>query len=186
MERHVRVKVKGLSPIMMHRYPLEPIEALEKKPVAEQAEISAYRMPAVGDEPGELFVPGVAMQRALVNGATFSTGKGRGSLQKAVAASVLVSPEYLGLGTAVYSIDSRRVVIGATKGGVIRHRPRIESWELTFEILWDDALLSEVQLRRVVDDTGSRVGLLEFRPERKGPFGRFHVVAWEVLPIPGK
>jgi len=31
----------------------------------------------------------------------------------------------------------------------------------------------------VVDDAGVRVGLLDFRPERKGSFGRFMVVEWK-------
>jgi len=34
-------------------------------------------------------------------------------------------------------------------------------------------------LRHIVDDAGSRVGLLDFRPERKGPFGRFIVIEWK-------
>jgi hypothetical protein len=44
---------------------------------------------------------------------------------------------------------------------------------------YDDVLLKESELRRVVDDAGSRVGLLEFRPEKKGPFGRFIVTEWK-------
>ena len=34
-------------------------------------------------------------------------------------------------------------------------------------------------LKAIVDDAGDRVGLLDFRPERKGPFGRFMVTAWK-------
>lgn len=34
---------------------------------------------------------------------------------------------------------------------------------------------------RIVDDCGTRVGLLDFRPERKGPFGRFVVTKWESM-----
>lgn len=40
--------------------------------------------------------------------------------------------------------------------------------------------MAEEQVRRVVDDTGSRVGVLDFRPQRRGPFGRFQVVSWKV------
>ena len=35
------------------------------------------------------------------------------------------------------------------------------------------------ELRQVVDDAGSRCGLLDFRPEKKGPFGRFMVTSWQ-------
>jgi hypothetical protein len=50
---------------------------------------------------------------------------------------------------------------------------------VTFEIEYDTVLLKEEELRQVVDDAGSRVGLLDFRPEKKGPFGRFIVTEWK-------
>ncbi len=158
----------------MHRYPLVPIEGLDKMPPEEQAEHAAYRIP----DTRELYVPGTAIQRALVGAATFSKGKGRASLQKIVAACVFVSPEYCGLGTTEYIIDSRHVTIKATGGRIVRHRPRIPVWQATFFIDYDEILLTEEQLRRVVDDTGARVGLLEFNPAHKGPFGRFSILHW--------
>jgi hypothetical protein len=159
----------------MHAYPLVPIEALEKKSIEEQAEHAVYRDPDIG----LLYIPGIAIQRALINGATYSKGKGRATLQKPVAACVLVNPERISLGVKDYKIDARPVVIPATKGRVMRFRPRIDEWQVTFEIEFDSNLLKESELRRVVDDTGSRVGLLDFRPEKKGPFGRFMVVEWK-------
>jgi len=171
----VEVKIQGLSALLMHSFPLVPVEALEKKPPEEQAEIAAYRNP----DTRELFIPAVNIQRSLIAGATFSKGKGRGSLQKPVAACVLVSPERIGLGTTDYKIDARAVVIPATKGRVVRYRPRLDEWECSFELEYDDTLLTESQLRRVVDDTLQRVGLLDFRPEKKGPFGRAMVIAWK-------
>jgi len=173
----LEITIKGLAPgLLMHKYPLEPIEALEKKTKEEQAELAAYRIP--GKEKGELYIPGTAIQRALVGGAAYSKGKGRASLQKQVAACVMVSPEYVGLGKTTFDIDSRPVVVPATRGRVIRHRPLIPEWAATFTLEYDETLLTGDQVRRIVDDTGQRVGLLEFRPERKGPFGRFVVIKW--------
>ena len=42
---NVKVKIEGVAPLLMHRFPMEPIEAIEKKTPEEQAEISAYRIP---------------------------------------------------------------------------------------------------------------------------------------------
>lgn len=173
-ENKVTVSIRGLSPLLMHKFPLVPVEAIEKKTPEDQAEIAAYR-----DDDETLYIPGVAVQRAIVNGATFSKGKGRGSLQKVVSACVIISPARLRLGTTKYEVDAQAVVVPATKGRVVRFRPRINEWAVTFEALYDPNLLSEVQLRRIIDDTGSRVGLLDFRPEKKGPFGRFMVTVWE-------
>jgi hypothetical protein len=174
--RTVSVAIKGVSPILMHAFPMVPIEALEKKSPQEQAEIAAYRDP----ETRGLYVPAVALQRCFVNGATYSKGKGRASLQKNVAACVLIGPEErLALGQETFTVDARPIVVPATKGRVMRYRPRLDSWELAFTIDFDENLLTEAQMRRIVDDSGSRVGLLDFRPEKKGPFGRFMVTNWQ-------
>lgn len=157
---------------------MEKIEAIEKKPAKEQAEISCYR----DSVSGNLYIPGEAIQRALVAAGLFSKGKGRASLQKTVAASVLVTPEVCDLGVKNYSIDSRSAVNPPTGGRLIRHRPRLDHWECTFYIEYDDTLLTEEQLRTVVDDTGRRVGLLDFRPQKKGMFGRFMVTEWKRVP----
>lgn len=175
MER-VSVVIEGISPLLMHAYPLVSLEALEKRSPQEQAELAAYRDP----DTGELYLPGVAVQRALIAGAGFSKGKGRASLAKVAAACLMVEPERIGLGVREYAIDARPVVVPATRGRVVRYRPRLDHWRAQFDILYDPLLLTPLQVRRIVDDTGSRVGLLDFRPERKGPFGRFQVVHWQV------
>lgn len=172
--QRVHVTIEGLSALLMHRFPMEPVEALEKKSKEEQAEVAAYRTPE-----GELYVPGVAIQRALIGGATYSKGKGRSSLQKVASACLLVSPEYVGLGVKEFAIDARAVVVPATKGRVVRYRPRLDDWRCMFTLEFDDALMTAQQVRTIVNDTGARVGLLDFRPEKKGPFGRFQVVHWD-------
>jgi hypothetical protein len=173
----IKARIEGISALLMHAYPMTPIEALDKKPPEEQAELSAYRMPSNGKR-GDLFVPAIALQRALVGGAGYSKGKGRGSLAKVAAACLLVSPERLSLGTSDYLVDARPVVIPATKGRVLRYRPRLDKWAVSFDLEFDETLMKATEVRRIVDDTGSRVGLLDFRPEKRGPFGRFMVTEW--------
>lgn len=175
MIKQINVKIKGQSALLMHAFPLEPVEALDKKPKDVQAEYAAYRDP----EKKTLYIPGVNIQRAFISSATYSKGKGRTSLQKQAAACLMVGPERVDLGIKDYVIDSRPVVVPATKGRVVRHRPRLDKWEASFTLEYDDVLLTESQVRRIVDDAGSRVGLLDFRPEKKGPFGKFAVVSWE-------
>lgn len=181
MPRVTEIRIKGVSPLLMHKFPMEPVEKIENRTPEEQAEFSAYRM-----ENGSLFIPSVAMQRSLVAGATFSKGKGRSTLQKESAACLMVDPAELDLAATEYQIDSRPVVIRATKGRIVRHRPRLDAWSVDFRLTWDETLLKEEQVRRIVDDTGQRVGLLDFRPACKGPFGRFVVTRWETLPRDGE
>lgn len=175
MIKSVDVGIRGISPMLMHRFPMEPIEALEKKSAEEQAEIAAYRDPDTGD----LYVPGMALQRAMIAAAAFSKGKGRSTLQKPLAACLFVDPERVSLGVKEFIVDSRPVVVPATKGRIIRHRPRLNVWECAFSMQFDPDMLTEQQVRRVLDDCGSKVGIMDFRPACKGPFGRFMVTNWK-------
>lgn len=171
----VNCTIEGISPLLMNAFPLYDLErGWEKWDKDKQAAISEYRDP----DTEKLYIPGVAVHRCLINAAVYSKGKGRATLQKPVAACVLITPERLCLGVKKYIIDSRAVVVPATKGRIIRHRPRLDTWKATFEIEYDEELLSATQIRQVVDDAGKRVGLLDFRPEKKGPFGRFIVTEW--------
>jgi hypothetical protein len=172
----IEVRIKGISALLMHAFPLEPMpEGSAKLTAEEQAKYSEYRDP----DTGILYIPGIAIQRCFVSAASYSKGKGRASLQKQVAACLNIVPERVSLRVAEYIIDSRPVVIPATKGRIMRHRPRLDEWNCSFIIEYDDGLLSQKEIRKIVDDAGSRVGLLDFRPEKKGPFGRFMVTQWE-------
>lgn len=171
----IEVTLEGISPLLMHSFPMVPIEALEKKTPLEQAEFAAYR-----DPDGMLYIPGINVQRALISAATYSKGKGRGSLQKSAAACLQINPERLIVSPQSYEVDSRPVVVPATKGRIMRHRPRLDAWKISFTIEFDDTLLKATEVRKIIDDMGQRVGLLDFRPEKKGPFGRCMVTTWKI------
>jgi len=168
--------IQGITPLLMHAYPMTPLPAgFEKMPGEEQAEWAAYRI----KDTKELYIPAIAIQRTLVGAAKYSKGKGRASLQGNVAACVLVSPEYCGLGTTQYNIDARPVVIPATGGRVLRYRPRLESgWVVSFDVEFDTELVSDKEVYKVIQDAGTRVGFLDFRPACKGSFGRFIITDW--------
>jgi hypothetical protein len=116
---------------------------------------------------------------ALVGAAAYSKGKGRATLVKIVAACVFITPEYLDLDTTDYEIDKRPVVVPATRGRVVRFRPRLDQWQVSFRLEFDPDMLTATQVRKIVDDCGTRVGILDFRPEKRGPFGRFMVIKWD-------
>jgi len=170
----VEVTIEGLSALLMNKFPMEKIEAMEKLAIEEQAEHAAHRDP----DTGELYIPGVAIYSMLVAAATYSKGRGRATLQKPAAACIIIEPERCSLGVKEYTIDSRPVVISATRGRIMRHRPRLDKWKCSFGLTYDAMLITAEQMRRIVDDGGSRVGLLDFRPAKKGPFGRFMVTNW--------
>lgn len=74
-------------------------------------------------------------------------------------------------------IDERPVAVGTfgNKKKMIRFRPKFIDWELTFDIVFDSSIISPEQLANLYDQAGFSVGLCEFRPERSGSHGMFHV-----------
>ena len=60
------------------------------------------------------------------------------------------------------------------------HRPRVDEWECPFTLDIDESMFSPALVRAIVDDAGKKIGLGDYRPSRKGPFGRFVVKTWVV------
>jgi hypothetical protein len=79
-----------------------------------------------------------------------------------------------------WDVDTRAVRIPATGGRILCHRPSFHDWKLSFYLELDDEILSVKLLREIVDAAGKRIGLGDFRPDRKGPFGKFVVTLWSV------
>jgi hypothetical protein len=79
-----------------------------------------------------------------------------------------------------WKVDTRAVRIPATGGRILAHRPMFDDWELTLSIEFDEEMIGEKFMRDIVDDAGKRVGLGDFRPDCKGPYGKFVVTNWKV------
>lgn len=80
-----------------------------------------------------------------------------------------------------WRVDTRAVRIPATGGRILCHRPMFDDWKLRFTVELDTRILSMSLLREIVDDAGNRIGLGDFRPATKGPYGKFKVTFWRVV-----
>jgi hypothetical protein len=78
-----------------------------------------------------------------------------------------------------FEVDSRPVTIPATKGRIMRHRPRFDEWGAQFDLLVDDSQLSLDMAHQLLAEAGLGVGIGDFRPEKRGPFGTFRIVHFE-------
>lgn len=181
----INVTIKGISPILMNRFTAESEMELssgtrpttkEKLPPREAADKVAYK-----DNKGNLYVPGECVLACIVEAGRFhKLGKNKVTTQKTsmITGGIQINELVLPLNTKKFEVDSRRVVNPSTQGAVIKHRPRLDNWLLTFSLDVDETIFPESFVRELLDTAGKRCGLLDYRPSRKGPFGRFVVSDW--------
>lgn len=182
----IKVTIEGISPLLMNRF----TEAAEiavsggtsvtlrgsKGTPREQAEPKRY-----ADDKGMLYVPGPNIFAALVAAGTFhKAGKSKITTMKTslVPAGIQLDELVCSLDTDKWEVDSRSVVIPSTGGRIMCHRPRVDDWSLTFTLDVDTTMFDPKLVRALVDDCGKKIGLGDYRPARKGPFGRFVVKQW--------
>jgi len=141
----------------------------------EEAERSCYWMP---DKSSVMF-PGDNIQSAMIRVAGGYKANKK-ALTPYIAGSIQVSPEHVPFGTKKYIIDTRRAVI--QRQGILRSRAKLLNWKLAFNILVDDDFpVREVgdTLKQMLEETGRRVGIGDFRPEKRGRFGKFTVTKFQ-------
>lgn len=80
-----------------------------------------------------------------------------------------------------WKVDTRAVRIPSTGGRILAHRPMFDDWSLQFVVDLDTTIVGAKVFRMIVDDAGKRIGLGDFRPATKGPYGKFVVTLWEEI-----
>ena len=178
----VTFKVTGLSELLMNN-PLSMDEddsakvRTKKIPPEEDARKRLY----VNDE-GQFYVPTIAFLNSLWLGSAYQKF-GKDTARTLIQSSVFTAEDQtilLDKNTSNpiedYFIDSRTVVIKATKGRILRHRPLIKNWMclVSFEIDTDFALTPE-KLLPLFNKAGRMIGVMDYRPACRGPFGRYEV-----------
>lgn len=180
------VRVEGISPLLQHRFGEQSESGDQARPIVkgtetprEQAESVCYR------NKKSFYVPGTWIAGCLREAGVSHKLKGsRRSVKYIVPAGVTINEVDIPLlnGTTLakdFEVDSRPVVIPATKGRIMRHRPRFDEWSLNFTLTVDDTVIPFDLVKQLMDEGGRRVGIGDFRPQKTGPFGRFTVTSWK-------
>lgn len=77
--------------------------------------------------------------------------------------------------------DKRRGCLPKDGTAVCLVRPKFEDWECQVTLEIDENIADESVVRDLLRVAGTHVGLGDFRPAKRGPFGRFKVADWVVL-----
>jgi len=184
----IQCTVTGITPILMNRFTEQEEVAVSSglrssiKPHAETPRMMAMKK-LYADDKGNLFLPGTMIFATIVAAGVYhKLGRRQVTTQKTslIPAGLCVTDLVCPLGTKHWEVDSRSVVNPKTGGRIMCHRPRLDEWATTFTMEVDTNMFGEKTVRLLVDDAGSKCGLGDYRPARKGPFGRFVVQSWNV------
>lgn len=178
--QQVQVKISGTTPLIVNRFHEDAQEEAssgvhsrrERPGPEDDARDRLYQ-----NDDGPYF-PAENVRRAIIAAAA-RTKIGRRSATTDVAAALFVLPFALPI-AGDWHVDSRPVVIPATKGRILRHRPMFDEWAISLTLQIETELIDAKTIRKILDDAGNYVGIGDYRPERKGPFGRFRVDSWDV------
>lgn len=188
----VKIKVEGASPMLQNAMTQDVLMGLwapDKKAKTagrplprDHADSRVYK-----DDKGRPYVPGVNLMAALIAAGVFlrADGKRQFSTAKSSILPGLISLEEVSIPLldfagkpAAWEVDMRRGVNPNGNEAVCVVRPRFDQWAMTFHLLIAVEAVPEEKIRELVDIAGRSIGLGDFRPARKGTFGRFKVAEW--------
>jgi hypothetical protein len=184
--KKIECEITGITPLLMHSpQGMEVSVGLEKSltrikkkeyNTVQDAEKVAYRT-----KDGKLCVPARCLKASMINASSWFKIDKR-SAKQVLAGGVMVEPYELLLNQKDYEIDLRTVVI-QKKDRIMRARPRFDKWKLNFTIVYDNILISNPEILKVIlVEAGKRIGLLDNRPQKFGDNGIFEVTKFKELP----
>lgn len=194
----VRVKVvlRGESPMLQNAMSVEQLLAMrDRKKPAKTSERVSPREEADSkvhcDAKKRPIVPGNMLYACLINAGQFVRldGKRQVSTAKSTMLPGMLTleedefPIYEAGGAdgklSKWEVDIRKGTNPNGGEAVCLVRPRFDSWELRATLLVDRGVMPVTMARELVDLAGARIGIGDFRPQRKGLCGRFKVAKWE-------
>lgn len=184
----IQIAIEGTTPLLMNKF----------SDAAQMQATNGVRLSSVGDKGtpreqassrvylglnGAPMIPQPNLFRCLIDaGVYFKAGRSKVTTQKSSLLPACVDIEGAEIPLAFkedWAVDTRAVRIPATGGRILCYRPCFNDWRLDFVATIDTTMLSPSLFRELVDAAGKRIGLGDFRPACKGPFGKFVVTAWE-------
>lgn len=180
--QELTLKIKGITPLLCHSpagMTRKPGIGRKNIPTAEEeAELATYR-----SKKGLLSYPVTGVRSSLLGGSK-GLKQGRTSLLSIVS-HIMVFPvegdelEYIPITDSKwkqvkdYDIDSRRVVV--QRAGIIRSRPKFNDWTLKFKIVYDEEMIPNAKelFELIISNSGIKIGLGDYRCEKKGWFGQY-------------
>ena len=174
--QEIKVTIQGVTPLLQNRFLQSQIEGGSKKKTgAERAQDPLAKLYTLPN--GTLYQPAVCITRCLIDaGKNFQIkGKQKATYSKLFGSSISVEPDAITHKIQKWAPFTISAVNPMTKGRMIVTRPMFEKWALDFRLqVLDDGIPIEV-VKEALDYAGMYVGIGDWRPEKKGKYGKFIV-----------
>ncbi len=176
-------RIEGISPILMNNPESMQVGtasslATKKIPTPEEeAAAKVYRA-----ENGQLYIPSIAFRSSMIGPGGGASGRrvGKYTANSRCSAGVFtVEAESLLINAKTdepitdYEVHSCRAVV--QRNGVRRSRPIVHDWATDLVLEVDDDFISLDQVHELLNISGKVAGVMDFRPQKKGVFGRYRV-----------
>jgi len=173
--RRISVRIVGDSPLIVHAWSHKAkqmmldkqmkrgTQAKEAKDPEQDYQTSLYKL-----DGGGYGFPAIGIKASAIRGA-----KGLGMVMSDTRAAFQIEGDLLPIdGEPHPREDMVRVGMGTAD---IRYRGEFPTWTITLPITYNARIVSAEQIIAMLDAGGFGTGIGEWRPEKDGQFGRFHV-----------
>jgi len=177
----VSVKIKGVADILFHRWNCEAVEAKansakgSKAKKSDNVESYVYR-----DDELMICLPGEYLRQSIIKVAKFRQDprSPRKSMYDLAKAAIVSLTPLASIGKTTWDYE-HKCRVQVQRNGITRTRPAMKAgWEAEFVLMVNlPEYVQPAALHDLVVNAGRLEGVGDFRPT----YGRFQVVAWDVL-----
>jgi hypothetical protein len=173
----LNVRLIGDSPLIMHKWSAKAKKEMLDKQMKRPKQAKEAKDPEADvlgciyrDGEGHVAFPSIAFKSAVVDACRFTDGMKMTVLRGAFH----VDGEFVRIESAeqIPREDMVRVGMGVAD---IRFRPEFREWKATVRLTYNSRAISAAEIINLFNLAGFGVGIGEWRPEKNGQFGRFHV-----------
>ena len=182
MKKEYDVKVEGVTPLLFNRFLDMSIDSKVKKRSGATKDVNV-ELKLYKDGKGQVCVPATWLYGALVEaGKNFKVqGKGKSTYSKLIGSTIKINPEMFITSPQTWEPYSISAVNPMTRGRMMVTRPRMNKWAFEFRLEFNEDDLPVEVIKNVLDYAGEYVGVGDWRPAKKGQFGKFIITEFKAL-----
>ena len=169
--RKYEIEIEGITPLLMNRFRDAQLETKIRRADVKQQEIEdkLYLL-----DNGDPYIPSTYLRNAMIEAGKQIqiAGKKRSTYSKVIGATLDIQPDCIEIMPPDYVPFRISAVNPATRGRMIVIRPQFNKWSLKFVIIAPTDIPKE-KLNEIIVEAGQNVGIGDWRPQKKGRYGKF-------------